>query len=106
MTSEQHPPTPYQPPYPPAVAVPTSGTATASLVFGIIGILGGFCLFGIPPLLAIVCGHMGLAETKSGRKAGRGSAVAGLILGYFVMIPVIIVALLWLIGAIGAAGNS
>lgn len=85
--------------------VPTSGAATASLVLGIISVLGGFCLFGIPPLLAVICGHVGMAETKTGLKSGRGSAVAGLVLGYLVMIPLLFIAALWAIGAFATAGR-
>src|ERR1044072_5721404 len=48
---------------PTAVAIvrvpPTSPFAVASLVFGIIGMLGGFCLMAIPRVIAVVCGHIG-----------------------------------------------
>lgn len=82
-------PAPYQY-YPVVVAAPpTSGWAVASLVFGILGVLGGFCLFGIPCIIAVVCGHAGLRETNGGVKGGRGMAQAGLVLGYLVVGPAI-----------------
>lgn len=89
---------PYSPPpgayLPPHVVVtqarPTSGTATASMVLGIIGVLGGWCLFGIPCILAVILGHIALPATKDGTVGGRGMAVTGLILGYLFVIPMII----------------
>lgn len=90
-------PPPAQPQYAPpqypmvvAVSAPTSGWATASLVFGIFGLLGGFCLFAIPCIVAVICGHVGLSATKDGSRGGRGMAVAGLILGYVVVGPAIV----------------
>lgn len=93
-------PNPY---HPRPVVAPTSGMATAALVFGIIGFLGGWCLFGIPCLIAIGCGHLGMSETKNGTKAGRGSAVAGLILGYVCVVPMALIAI-WLF--LGATADS
>jgi hypothetical protein len=67
---------------------PTSGTATASMIFGIAGLFL-FCLV-IPSLVAVLLGHSALKETRGGVKGGHGQAVAGLILGYVVMIPAVI----------------
>lgn len=55
----------------PAPVVPTSGNATASLVFGVIGMLGGFLICGIPCLLAVLFGHLALRETKTGQRGGH-----------------------------------
>ncbi len=64
------------------VAQQNSGLAIASLVFGILSILGlAFCgAF----LVAIITGHMALSQIKrsGGTIGGRGMAIAGLILGY------------------------
>ena len=88
------PPYTPQPGYPyalPQVVVaqnpPTSGVSTASMVIGIIGALGGWCMLGIPCLIAIVLGHVGMSETKDGSRGGRGMAVTGLILGYLFIVP-------------------
>jgi hypothetical protein len=51
-------------------------------VFGIIGVLGGWRMFGVPCLIAVVTGHAALKETRTGQRGGHGMAVAGLILGY------------------------
>jgi hypothetical protein len=98
-------PIPYGHPYPPpqfvvAPNVPTSGWATAALVLGILGVLGGWCLLGLPCLVAVVAGHVGLNDTKDGAKGGRGLAVAGLVLGYVFVVPW---ALFFLFGGLGAA---
>jgi hypothetical protein len=87
---------------PPQIVVvqgpPVSGWAVASLIFGIIGLAGGWCLFAIPCIVAVLCGHYALPDIRSGQKSGRGITYAGLIMGYLVAAPVLLVAVL---GAIG-----
>ncbi|WP_369068534.1 DUF4190 domain-containing protein [Kineococcus terrestris] len=51
---------------------PTDGVSVGALVCSLLGVLG------VP---AVVLGGMGLARTAGGRRAGRGLAVAGLVLG-------------------------
>ncbi|MGR6920402.1 DUF4190 domain-containing protein [[Actinomadura] parvosata] len=80
----------YRPP-PPTPTTPTSGVAVASLIFGIIGFVGSWCLFGIPSLVAVVLGHVAARQTKRGMKGGHGMAVAGLVLGYLVIVPALVV---------------
>ena len=67
----------------------TCGLATASLVLGILSFLLA-CFTSLP---AIICGHLALGRiTRSnGTLAGRGMAVAGLVMGYLftALIPVI-----------------
>uniref|UniRef100_UPI0033AF1870 DUF4190 domain-containing protein n=1 Tax=Nonomuraea sp. NPDC003804 TaxID=3154547 RepID=UPI0033AF1870 len=82
---------PPPPPHPPA---PTSGTAVASLVFGVLGLVGSWCLFGVPSIIAIILGHVATSKTKRGLRPGHGLAVAGLILGYIVVVPALIVTLI------------
>ncbi|MDZ5443406.1 DUF4190 domain-containing protein [Micromonospora sp. 4G57] len=102
---------PYQPGgYPPAgqriaVQAPlTSGMATASLVLGILGVLGGWCLFGLPCILAVILGHVALAETRDGRRSGHGMAVAGLVLGYVFVGPMIAFTVMVFFGSVVGAG--
>jgi hypothetical protein len=61
-----------------------SGTNTwgvASLVLGIVGVAGGFCLV-VPPLLAVVFGVIAMrTNNQAGGGQGQGLAVIGLILG-------------------------
>lgn len=72
------------PAYPVAPARPTSGLAITSLVCGIAGVV---LIWAILPILAsiaaVITGHMALRQTKNDPGlAGRGMAIAGLILGY------------------------
>ncbi|MEV1288729.1 DUF4190 domain-containing protein [Micromonospora sp. NPDC049679] len=101
-------------PYPPAVHLappqivvqtpPASGISTAAMVLGILGVLGGWCLFGLPCVLAVIFGHIGLHETRHGTKSGRGMAVAGLVLGYVFVGPMIMfTSMVFFGGLIGAA---
>ena len=75
--------------YTPPAIKPTNGFATASLVFGIVGIALGWCSFLIPNILAVVFGHIALSRARSGGP-GYGKAVAGLATGYGFLILVVI----------------
>ncbi|MET8267166.1 DUF4190 domain-containing protein [Micromonospora arida] len=106
VPASPYPPAYYHPLLPQVVvqAPPSSSTATASMVLGILGVLGGWCLFGIPCVLAVVLGHVGLYETRHGTKSGRGMAVTGLILGYVFVGPMIaLTVMVFFGGLIGAA---
>lgn len=72
-----------------------SPVAVWALVTGVIAVLAGWCLFGLPCLAAITLGHVGEAQTRDGMMSGRGMAVAGLVLGYLSVVPAVL-ALLWL----------
>jgi hypothetical protein len=87
------------------VAPPSSGVSTASMVLGIIGLVASWFLFGIPSILAVILGHAGISDTKHNRRSGRGQAVAGLVLGYVVVVPGLIVTLA-VFGVIGAAATG
>ena len=66
---------------PQAFQPPTDGKAIASLVFGILGILCFWGIFGVP---AVILGHLAKAGIgkSMGRLKGEGMAMAGLIIGY------------------------
>ncbi|MEU9890700.1 DUF4190 domain-containing protein [Sphaerisporangium sp. NPDC051011] len=95
-----------QPPYMapqliyPAQVVPMSGYATSSLVWGLFGVFGGWCLFGIPCVIAVVCGHAALRDTRTGARGGHGLAVAGLTLGYVFVVPMIVVTIMGIFGGL------
>jgi type II secretory pathway pseudopilin PulG len=77
-------PSPAIPPQPAAFANPqkTSGLAVASLVFGIISLMGAAILI-VPVILAVVFGHVSLAKIRRDRNlGGSGMAITGLVLGY------------------------
>jgi hypothetical protein len=69
---------------------PASGRATVSLILGVAGFFGFFLV--IPSVLAVVFGHLALRETRTGAKTGHGTAIAGLIFGYLVAIPMLFIA--------------
>jgi hypothetical protein len=106
-------PVPYQQPFPaqqqvhyvPAVN-PTSGTAVVSLIAGIIGILGGWCLFGLPCLVAIVTGHLAYRETRTGARGGNGLAISGLVLGYLGIVPGVLITAFFTVGMLASVGSG
>lgn len=80
------------------VKQPTSTTAIASMILGIIGFLSACCSFGVPSILAVILGHVALKETAGGQKEGHGMAVTGLILGYIGVLPALFISISWGIG--------
>lgn len=78
----------------------TSGTAAASLTFGIVGAVAGLCMLGVPCLAAVLCGHLAMSDIRRKGTAGRGMAVAGLVLGYLFAVPWLAAAVLVGLGVI------
>src|SRR5687767_13148302 len=72
---------------------PTNGFAIASLVLGILGLVGFPPL--IPSILALVFGYKGKREIdrSGGVEQGRGLAVAGIILGWIAVVFAILAAI-------------
>lgn len=106
MMVETNTPEPARPSAPGYYPVrPSSGIATAALVFGIIGAFGGWCLAGLPCVLAIVFGHQGLRETRTGQLDGHGRAVAGLWLGYGFVVPWAVLAIMFLVSGAATLGQ-
>ncbi len=66
----------------------TNGMAIASLILGIVGLILGVLFLFIPNILAIVFGHVASSQIKNsqGAQTGQGMAVAGLIMGYFIVV--------------------
>jgi hypothetical protein len=85
---------------------PNSTVAVWALVTGIVGVLAGWCLLGLPCIAAVVLGHVALSQTKTDAVKGRGMAVAGLVLGYVALIPAVIFCLYAVIGAFGGAAPA
>jgi hypothetical protein len=86
----------------PGVAVaPSSGLATAALVFGILGLICFWVPFGdvLFAALAVLFAILGMGQTRGGAYAGHGKAVAGLVMGIIGLIPAIIVISLLLTAA-------
>ena len=94
---------------PPAQATvrptPTSGLATASLIFGILGLT---LLPTLGSVVAVILGHMAKSEINSsaGQLEGSGLATAGLVLGYIglgLTLLGLVVGALWGLGICGCS---
>lgn len=74
----------------------TSPLAVASFVFGLLGTSLLFCLGSIA---AVVLGHIALKQIgeSGGRLEGRGLALAGLVLGYVVLVATTVVGIVVLL---------
>jgi hypothetical protein len=72
------PPPQYQPynPMPYVTSAGTNGLAVASLVLGILWI------YWIGSILAVIFGHVALAQIDKRNQSGKGLAIAGLVLGW------------------------
>lgn len=71
--------------FPPHQYIPavTNGSAIASMVCGIVGVIS--CYFwGLVGIAAVVCGHRALRQIRESPvpMTGHGMAIAGLVLGY------------------------
>jgi len=83
-----------------------SGSAIAALVLGILSVLScGF--MGIFPLAAIICGHISLSTIakSQGTLKGKGMALAGLIMGYAMLVLMIIAVVASLLVPVLAPGG-
>ncbi len=76
-----------------------SGLAIASLVCGVLGFFTG----GITAIPAVICGHLAWGETSSGRASGHGLAIAGLVLGYLLIIAWVV---FWVFIVIAVAASG
>jgi hypothetical protein len=92
----------------------SSGSSMIALVLGIVGIfvpvvsgtaafeaafepaedgIGlSWLMFGVPSVLAVVFGHVGLSRAGRGMGPGRGMAIAGLALGYLSILLMLVIA--------------
>lgn len=80
-----------------------AGYAVASLVLGILGLT---LLFGFGGILAIVFGHLALAQIKQEpeRYSGKGQAMAGMIMGYVALGLMLVLLIVLLITSQAARG--
>lgn len=84
---------------------PTSGLATASLIFGILGLT---LLPTLGSIVAVILGYMAKSEINSsaGKLEGSSLATAGLVLGYIglgLALLGIVVGVLWGLGICGCS---
>jgi hypothetical protein len=83
----------------------TSGKATAALVLGILGLV--LCPL-ICSVLALVFGYQARSEidASGGRISGRGSATAGVVLGWVGVGIVVLFVLIFVIGIAAGSGTE
>jgi Domain of unknown function (DUF4190) len=77
------------------------GLSIASLCCGI-AVFVGFGFFILPQIAAVVLGHLGLSREP----AGRGLAIAGLVLGYIGIALTVIVILVFVLAVANARQNG
>lgn len=68
----------------------TSPSAVASIWFGVGGLLTAWCTFGVPAVIGVILGHIGLIETRNNARPGRTAAVVGLAISYMTAVPLLI----------------
>jgi len=81
---------------------PTSTLAVVSLVTS----LFGFVTFGLGSVIAIVTGHFAIRDTRGEAKKGRGSAVAGLLIGYVGVVPIVVLSIIVVLGFATSGGGT
>lgn len=107
------PPYGYQQPYAPPqygyqpvlIAAPSSGAATASLIFGILSYI---FLPVIGAIVAVICGHVAIGQIRASgdRVGGKGMAIAGLVLGYLQIAGVVLFIVFVVILGAAIAGSN
>lgn len=60
---------------------PQNGLGLAALILGIVGLVIGWCLYGIPSILAIIFGAIGWKKANQGFATNKAMAQWGLWLG-------------------------
>jgi Domain of unknown function (DUF4190) len=94
---------PYIQPYGPGYAAPTTnGMAVASLVCGIVGLVGWLgCFFGaVASIPGLVLGIVGLQQVNrsNGMQKGRGLAIAGIVTSALAIVVTVAILILFGIG--------
>jgi hypothetical protein len=88
----------------PSATQRNANMAVASFVFGL---LGATLLFFIGSILAVVFGHLAMAQIRRDPSAGgKGMALAGLVLGYVVLITSVVVMIIVLVVAVVSASTA
>jgi Domain of unknown function (DUF4190) len=93
VPTARYQPPPGQPGYQWGYTSRNNPVAIAALVCGVAQFLGGIIIFGniLLAIPAVICGAIGLRQTRQRGERGRGMAIAGLVLGilgivYFVVV--------------------
>jgi len=88
-------PGPYAPaPYGYAPPPPTNTLAIVSLVCSALGLTTG-----ITAIAGVICGHLALGQISRSGEQGRGLAIAGIVIGYAVIVLFALIIMGWLLFA-------
>ena len=79
----------------------TNGMAIAALVCSLAAIVVGWFTFGIPSLLGVIFGIIGLKQARERQQRGRGLALAGIIVGGAGVILGLIAVVVFIAGSSG-----
>ncbi|GAA3200232.1 DUF4190 domain-containing protein [Actinocorallia longicatena] len=83
--------------YGPYGHVPAYGPRTN--VLAIVSLIASIVSCGIGSVVGVVCGHIALNQMRRSGEAGRGLAVAGLVLGYLGLLAAVGVIVMLVVGA-------
>ena len=97
------PPPPPAPQYGYYQAPRTNSTAIVSLVAGISAFV--FCPV-IGGIVAIITGHVAIGQIQRTVEQGRGLAIAGLVLGYVHMTLILLIVVVFVLGAVARTVNA
>jgi hypothetical protein len=91
----------------PSSGAPQNGMGVAALVLGIVGFAIGWCFFGIPSILAIIFGALGIKRANQGLATNKSVAQWGMWLGIVGVALGLLFSILFgwaaLLGAVGSA---
>ena len=93
---------PYGYGYPPPMPPKPQQSAILSLVLSCVG----FLTCGITAIVGVIFGHIAMGKIKRGEEDGHGMAVAGLIVGYFVIAGWVLYFAFIIIAIIAAANGN
>lgn len=85
------------------VVAPVRDTSNLAITSLIAGIAGWICAPVIASVVAVITGHAALRDVEKNNLNGRIQAIWGLVLGYAMLIPFIVVFLFFVIAAITGA---
>lgn len=69
-------------------------------------LISSLCFFVIGSLVGVILGHLAWRDIKRTGEGGSGLAMAGLIIGYLGLVPVVLVFIFLVIGGGIAAGTA
>jgi hypothetical protein len=100
---QQQPPYGQQPMY--GYGYPPPPKQQTNAILALVLSLVGFATCGVTAIVGVIFGHIAMGKIKRGEEEGHGMALAGIIIGYVVIVGYLAVAALYIL-AIFAAVNG